>query len=381
MSDYLWDGSGEPDVAVRRLEETLRPLRGRAPAPELPGPTRPVRVPPDAWRVLAAAAAVALALAAMWTRTHRPADGWAITWLQGGSWDDARVVREARIRPGEWIFTGDGRARLSVGTIGEADLEPGTRVSLVDAGRTKHRLSLSRGTLHALIWAPPGQFLVETPSAVAVDLGCRYTLEVADDGSGVLHVEAGWVGFEHEGLRSLVPARAVGDTRPGRGPGTPHYEDASPALSAALDVLDFGPPGPPRRKALTVVLAEARARDALSLWHLLSRLDGEERARVHDRLASLLPPPPGVTRAGILAGDQAMLDAWWAELGLGSAGFWRAWTAPWNPSTSATPSRRSARPATASHPRNSARPRTATPSSERPWRAEATIPQWSTRRR
>jgi hypothetical protein len=209
----------------------------------------------------------------------------------------------------------------------------------MDAGRKEHRLSLSYGILHATIWAPPGQFLVETPSAVAVDLGCRYTLEVAADGSGVLRVEAGWVGFEHKGLRSLVPAGAVGDTRPGRGPGTPHYEDAPPALGAALDVLDFGPPGRARREALTVVLAEARRRDGLSLWHLLSRLDGEERARVHDRLAALVPPPPHVTREGILSGDRAMLDAWWEELGLGSAHFWRSWTAPWSPSPPANASR------------------------------------------
>ncbi len=72
--------------------------------------------------------------------------------------------------------------------------------------------------MHALIWAPPGQFIVDTPSAVAVDLGCRYSLEVHDDGSGVLRVEAGWVGFEHRGVRSLVPAKAVAATRTGQGP-------------------------------------------------------------------------------------------------------------------------------------------------------------------
>ncbi len=331
MSDYLWDGSGEPDPEIQRLEGILRPLRGTRPAPEL-GPRRPrPAFSLGGWRTLAAAAAVLLALAAV-TRGRRtePAAGWDLAWLEGASWPQARVVRETRLGVGEWIDTGRGRARLSVGEIGEVQLEPATRVGLVDAGERSHRLSLSRGLLHATIWAPPGQFLVDTPSAVAVDLGCRYTLEVADDGAGLLRVEAGWVGFESRGLQSLVPAGAACPTRRGIGPGTPYYETAPEALPQALAVLDFGSDPAARDVALSAVLATARERDALSLWHLLSRLDGEGRGRVFDRLAVLVPPPAEVTREGILRGDRAMRDAWWDELGLGSADFWHGWTGRWS---------------------------------------------------
>ena len=146
-------------------------------------------------------------------------------------------------RVGEWIDTREGRARLSVGEIGEVRLEPATRVGLLDAGERSHRLSLARGVMHAMIWAPPGQFLVDTPSAVAVDLGCSYTLEVAEDGSGLLRVETGWVGFESRGLQSLVPAGAACPTRRGVGPGTPYFETAPEALRRALAEIDFGSDG------------------------------------------------------------------------------------------------------------------------------------------
>ena len=209
-------------------------------------------------------------------------------------------------------------------------LEPRTRVGLVDPGERVHRLSLARGVLHATIWAAPGQFLVDTPAAVAVDLGCAYTLEVAPDGSGLLRVEAGWVGFEHGGLRSLVPAGASCRTRPSLGPGVPRFDTAAPELAAALDALDAiggdGAGADARVRALSLVLSHARPRDALSLWHLLDRLAGAERERAFSGLAALVPPPPGVTRAGILRGDAAMRDRWWDELGLGSAEFWRQWT-------------------------------------------------------
>ena len=42
----------------------------------------------------------------------------------------------------------------------------------------KNRLALHRGSLHAFIWARPGKFVVDTPSARALDLGCEYTINV-----------------------------------------------------------------------------------------------------------------------------------------------------------------------------------------------------------
>ncbi|MCL4812899.1 MAG: FecR domain-containing protein [Vicinamibacteraceae bacterium] len=328
MSDYLWDKRGEPDEEARRLESLLGSLRSRRGAPDIPsGLSRP---PLRLWPLVAVAAIVLLALSVTWSRLPQASGGrWQVTWLEGTTWSDIRVVRETSVGAGEWVETGASRARLAVGDIGEVQLDPSTRVALVDTGQRDHRLSLARGRMHATIWAPPGQFYVETPAAVAVDLGCRYSLEVAADGSGILRVEAGWVGIEHGGRLALVPAGAIADTRTGTGPGTPHYEDASSGFDRALDVVDFGGAGAARREALAVVLSEARERDALSLWHLLTRTTGEDRGRVHDRLAALVPAPAGVTREGILRGDRAMLEAWWAELGLGSAEFWRSWTSPW----------------------------------------------------
>jgi hypothetical protein len=145
----------------------------------------------------------------------------------------------------------------------------------------------------------------------------------------LLRVESGWVGFEHRGLQSLVPAGALCATRKGVGPGTPFFDSATKEFAAALEAIDFGPRAE-ARAALERVLSEASARDALSLWHLLARTEGAERALVYDRLAALVPAPAGVTRAGVLGGDRAMRERWWDELGLGSSEFWRMWTGSWS---------------------------------------------------
>lgn len=202
---------------------------------------------------------------------------------------------------------------MKAGEVGEVEIDPNSRVQLVEARNDTHRIELARGRLSAMIWAPPRLFFVETPSATAIDLGCAYTLEVDDAGASLLRVTIGYVSLVAAGREAYIPAGAVCETRPRLGPGTPHYADAAPAFRQALRRFDFEPNSDP--EALPTILQAAREEDALTLWHLLLRTDAAARSLVYERLARLVPPPSGVTRAGILAGNQTMMDAWWRRMG------------------------------------------------------------------
>ena len=100
-------------------------------------------------------------------------------------------------------------------------------------------------------------------------------------------------------------------TRPGFAPGTPFSDRASDSLKAALYRFDFESGG---AAALATVLADARDQDAITLWHLLARTGVELRASVYGRLAELVPPPEGVTRAGALRLERRQLEKWWDVL-------------------------------------------------------------------
>jgi hypothetical protein len=159
-----------------------------------------------------------------------------------------------------------------------------------------------------------------------VDLGCAYTLHVNEDGSGTLRTTLGWVGFHKNGHDSFIPAGAMCTTRPVQGPGTPYFEDASEQLRGALHAFDFESlSAADRQQALRMILAQARRRDAFTLWHLLFRVNDEERPLLYDRLAFLVPPPEGVTREGTLALNSPMMDAWWNAFDLGDISVWRFW--------------------------------------------------------
>ena len=330
--DYLWSGGGTPDPEVERLEGLLRKFRhlpATWSAGEPASAPRQRRTRALVFSGLAAAVLIAAIVGGWWF--FRPSrDGWEVATLAGRPSIEGKSVRDRmRLSLGARLTTDSGsRASLRIGLNGEAEIGPDSSVRLVRADATDNRLALERGMLSARIWAPPRLFYVDTPGATAVDLGCAYTLEVDDAGAGLLRVTSGWVAFDDHGRESFVPGGAACRTRPGSGPGTPWFEDAHTPFKAALDRLDKRPDD---REALTIVLAEARPRDGVTLWHLLSKLDAKERALVFDRLAAIVSLPASVTRDGIVAGDREMLDATWDALGVGVTTWWRQWKSPGPP--------------------------------------------------
>jgi hypothetical protein len=269
----------------------------------------PLRIPSRWWQ-LAAAATLAVIAVVVYYASRPPTATWDIVRLDGAPSVDSKPLSGAgKIAVGDWLQTdATSRARINIGTIGTVDVEPDSRVRLVVARPTEHRLSLARGEISAVVSAPPRLFFVDLPTSTAVDLGCAYKMKVDDSGTGFLRVTLGWVSLEWGGRESLVPAGANCRTRPGIGPGTPYFADSPDVLQQALTAFDFDKGG------IDVVLSQARVRDTLTLWHLLSRVDPSERAPVFDRMVELVPLPNGVTREKALQLDPATLKLWREEL-------------------------------------------------------------------
>lgn len=380
--DYLWDRSGPEDPEIARLEQALGMLRAQDPPAPLRLPTssataanasttsvtsvtsllrdsgeREQTLPGLGRRFVlpfAVAATLALAIGTLWLSVspYGPRPSWQISRLDGMPRVASQAMSEStgRLPVGEWVETdSQARARIRVAHIGHVDIEPDSQVGLISTRPGNYRLRLERGALQALILAPPGQFHVETPAAVATDLGCAYRLSVDERGDSELRVSSGWVSLDRpddqgsrgsaspESPASFVRSGAMCLAKPGAGPrtgpGTPFMEDVSDGFRSALRVIDFGDDrggpasGDARAAAFERVLAEARPADAITLWHLLARLgspggtsgssDRAYRDRLFDRLAAFAPPPKDVTREGIQTGGMVLLDRWWDASRLG----------------------------------------------------------------
>lgn len=266
------------------------------------------------YAAIAAGIILAISIGAFWIYRRESRPFWDVARLDGApTIGSSRMNAKGQLPIGEWLETdGASRAQIDVGTIGHVEIDPNTRVRLLETKPTEHRLELARGRISARIWAPPRLFFVDTPSAVAADLGCAYTLEVDDRGASLLRVTSGWVALQLRDIESIVPAGASCATHPGVGPGTPYFEDASESFKSGLSSLDFNGALTDQSRAhvLNQLLSESRLRDTLTLWHLLYRVQGAQREQVFERMALLSPPPKEVTRDGCLRLDEKMLHLW-----------------------------------------------------------------------
>jgi hypothetical protein len=102
----------------------------------------------------------------------------------------------------------------------------------------------------------------------------------------------------------------------------PRRDYASDAFLEAMNDWDQVPTSP--AFLLERVLETAEPSDAITLWHLLPRVDETARARVAARIAALIEVPADVSRERVLALEPAALDAWWGAIGMGPASEWRA---------------------------------------------------------
>ena len=219
----------------------------------------------------------------------------------GGWFAIQRSTPRAAI-PGEWIRTDAQHVQLRLDAIGTIDVGSGTTLRVDDA----RHLSLIAGTIHARTTAAPGVFIVDTPHARAVDLGCEYFLTIAADGSGILTVAAGWVALNALGAQSLVPqgasARIASDGRLAAAT----FDDAPPEFRDAVRRYSLG-----SDRDLATILALARRRDAFTLLNLFRLASADDRVRIYDRLNQLVPAPAGIAREAMRDWVPKTTEQWW----------------------------------------------------------------------
>jgi ferric-dicitrate binding protein FerR (iron transport regulator) len=296
MNDnYLWDGSGEPDAEVQKLEALLGRYRSVAPMPDFKRVAVIRRRP--MWPFAIAAALIVCAILGA-GRFYTPANRWRATESSG-----VADVPHSILRTGDIVRTERGSVRLQSPAVGTIDLGANTTVRLIENRSRRHRLALASGTIHAKTTSQPGVFVIDTPKARAIDLGCEYTLTIAPSGGGELHVIAGWVDLTHGYEQSLVPQGASASIESDGSLAVPVFDDAVPAFRAAI-----------RNHDVPTIVANARTRDAFALLNLFRLATPDERMLLYDRLNQLVPAPPSITRDSVRYWTPSSTELWWTPV-------------------------------------------------------------------
>jgi len=365
--DYLWDKTGAPDPDIVMLEGIMATLRTTTPqsSTAMPEPGvhssgarmieplaalhQPANRSPanhrrrkNAWVLPAVWMAALLATvgyigwpmrpwgpgtqrsgASDGTDSTMPGGGaeiamttWKATHLAGAPVIGTKMLSSPRnIAVDQWLTTdGFSRAQLVASGIGTVNVEPNSRVRLIKVLDDQQWFELAKGRIEATISAPPKLFFVKTQSALAVDMGCAYTLETDEQGNGSLHVMLGWVELQREGRAVRVPRGKRCAIREGIGPGTPVDDAASEFMVAAVERFDNRRNMKLSAPPLDDVLSSAGAEDGVTLWHVLQEVGDADRGRVIDKLASIVPPPAGISKDQLLKLDPTAIEQWWIEI-------------------------------------------------------------------
>ncbi len=271
---------------------------------------------PKTIRIAAGIAAVGVVLTYAAAGT-RAASYWVYTQWDGTTsrrmQENNRIVAlDQPLHAGVRIVTGDrGAAEIHAGNFGFMNVGPSSELRMRPrVGRLGQQMDLLHGGLVARIKAPPGLIVVHTPIGTVTDMGCAYSLYVGDAGN-YLSVTSGWVTLENHGALMRVPERFHVVIQRGRHAGTPVFGGTRDSFLLAVRTFDQYPSD---AAAVAVAARMARPEDAVSLWHMLRVAPAATRGTIYDRLAQVAPPPRGVTRAGAMALDRAMLDEWWDVL-------------------------------------------------------------------
>ncbi len=149
-NDYLWDGSGEADAAVVRLERALGKFRHAGGAPELPemfaeaGESRKEVRGARLWFQFAAVAASVLMMFSVWVGLRLQSEqmvtgvGWGVEQVAGAPRVGAKAIRGAgeksTLRIGQTLETDqESRASITVSEVGQVDIDPQTRLWTIPA--------------------------------------------------------------------------------------------------------------------------------------------------------------------------------------------------------------------------------------------------------
>src|SRR5262249_43640384 len=145
-----------------------------------------------------------------WFAMQRAESGWHVQSLAGApSIGDGTLAGSAGLAADAWIRTDDrSKVRVWAAGIASIDVAPSSKARLLPANSTHHTLELVRGSVQATVDAAPRIFVIQTPIARIIDLGCEFIIDVDDDDTTCVYVRNGRVELECAGKTAIVPRGA-----------------------------------------------------------------------------------------------------------------------------------------------------------------------------
>jgi hypothetical protein len=237
---------------------------------------------------------------------------WKVRTIIGTTFINGKIDDSGNWEEGMSLYTEqNARVVVNIPKTGRMEVDGNTLLILKRAKDGDNKVVIKRGSVKVQNTVQMPEFTFELAHASVKDIGGVFELTVKENEDAVLLVELGIVEVYFGNNKYYVDEGYQCEIRVGMRPGTPYRRDASLALISEIEKLDYQYGGD---SSIDVILKEARDSDLLTLLAIIPRASRSYRKILFDRISSYYPPPQGVTAAGIMQANPAMLELWFNEI-------------------------------------------------------------------
>ena len=237
---------------------------------------------------------------------HTESNAWKI-YNQNGlpRVDGKNVISTMNMEQGEALVTdANSSAYLMIPEIGKIEIEPNSELERL----SNLSLKLKAGAINVTKINAQKKLSVFVSSAKIKDLYFTgvYNVKLFKNRNSIVEVRESAENIKGEKYSTIVPANYICEIREGYGPGIPFFKNASEKIVEKISEFAFNG----SNEALKGIENLATISDAVSLWNILPRVEGEYRANILESLTKIVSLPNGVTKKGILELNGDMMNKW-----------------------------------------------------------------------
>jgi len=236
---------------------------------------------------------------------------WSISGQAGNYTINNEVNSGTEISQEEILYTkASSSVYITIPDVGKLKLLSNSILKRLDEKNTAQLIS---GNLIVNNSGAVEKFKLLIPDAIIEDfqIGSSYSVNVDENENSLIKPSSGWIRVQSAQGESILSRGYELNVVKGKGIGIPYFSDADPTYVSQLDEYLFNGK---RLNVLSIVISKSSAKDAITLWNLLKRVDESHRVLVYNKLAELVSPPSSTNQNGLLNLDHGMMQSWLEEI-------------------------------------------------------------------
>lgn len=237
---------------------------------------------------------------------------WDIQCLDGYTIINGKISPSGKLEQGETL-TSDKTSHITlhVPDVGRMEMSPSSSIELVKAKDGDNVVKVNYGSVKIISTVGMPNLRIMLSTAAVIDKAGTFKVSVDQNRNAIVKVESGFVDINYKDADVLVDDGFVSTVNDNYRPGSPIRVNAPDSLKREIEKFDYLKGGD---ESVEKIASMAQESDMLTLLAMIHFASKRQREMLFQAVVNYFPPPLGVTRLGIVSGDNEMLYKWWEDI-------------------------------------------------------------------